>query len=179
VWRVVPRARRPSGPAWVIGQLAHAALCRWRFPDQDDFEVFLHPYALQAGLTDEREIGNSVSTARRLLSRFQAHPLYAEMNEAERHHEVPYSLPGDDGRPKSGIIDALYRVSADEGWVVVEFKTDELRAGADLGEHIHEKEYDQQVAGYVEAVGRLLGKEPRAVIVFLNVGGGVQIEVVG
>ncbi|MBS1245641.1 MAG: hypothetical protein H6R36_296, partial [Chloroflexi bacterium] len=31
VWRVVPRAQRPTGPAWVVGKLVHQAIRRWRF----------------------------------------------------------------------------------------------------------------------------------------------------
>jgi hypothetical protein len=88
VWRVVPRAQRPTGPAWVIGKLIHDALRRWRFPDREDFEPFLRPYALEAGLTDPRGISSTVGAARCLLARFQAHPLYPEMSVAERYHLV-------------------------------------------------------------------------------------------
>lgn len=45
VWRVVPQAKRPAGPAWVVGKLVHEALRHWRFPD-DDFEAFITPFAL-------------------------------------------------------------------------------------------------------------------------------------
>jgi len=195
VWRVVPRARRPTGPAWVIGQLVHAALRRWRFPDQTfvslsrtmDLEPFLFPYALEAGLTDRREIGNAINEARRLLARFQTSPLYAEMDAAERHHELPFSLPpmGLGGlpapreaiasdAPRSGIIDALYRAPTDGRWVVAEFKTDEIKATANLDAHIRREQYDQQMLTYVEAVTQLLGEQPRGVLVFLNVGGEVR-----
>ena len=34
VWRVVSRAKRPRGPAWVVGSLVHEALRRWYFPDE-------------------------------------------------------------------------------------------------------------------------------------------------
>ncbi|MBI5564513.1 MAG: UvrD-helicase domain-containing protein, partial [Chloroflexi bacterium] len=52
VWRVVPKVKRPVGPAWVVGKLTHEALRRWRFPDADNFDAFLLPFALEAGLTD-------------------------------------------------------------------------------------------------------------------------------
>jgi ATP-dependent helicase/nuclease subunit A len=183
VWRVVPRAKRPTGPAWVVGQLVHVALRYWRFPDRDDFELFMHPYALEAGLTDPREIANTVSTARRHLARFQTHPLYAEMSAAERYHEVPFSLPGDDGRTHNGVIDALYRAPSDGAWVVAEFKTDEIKTRAEgptelatvLDEHLRREKYDQQVEVYVKAVTQLLGERPRALIVFLNAGGEVRV----
>ena len=171
VWRVVPRGRQRA-LSWVVGQLTHVALAHWRFPDQPDFEVFLFPYALEAGLTDHGEITDAMSEARRLLARFQRHPLYAELDAAGRHHELPYSVELAEGS-HSGIIDLLYR--ADGRWTVVEFKTDELRATDDLRVHIAHEKYDQQVRRYVEAVDRLLGECPRALLVFLNVGRQVRV----
>jgi len=172
VWRVVPQAVRPTGPAWVVGTLVHAALRRWRFPDGEGFGEFLLPYALEAGLTDVAEIAGVIAEARRLLVRFQAHPLYAEMVAAERYHEVPYSVTLDDG-PRSGIIDLLYRT--DGRWTVAEFKTDRLKDEAEMRVRICEEKYDEQVRGYVEAVTQQLGEQPRALLVFLNVGRQVRI----
>ncbi len=171
VWRVVPVAQRPEGPAWVVGTLVHTALRHWRFPDRPGLEDFLRPYALEAGLTDPEEIRRTLAGVRRLLARFQAHPLYAELNHAERHHEVPYAVEVE-GVPRCGIVDLLAR--SDDGWTLVEFKTDRLEAGADLEAHIRQKKYDQQVREYVAAVAHLLGERPRALLVFLNVGRQVE-----
>jgi ATP-dependent helicase/nuclease subunit A len=172
VWRVVPVAQRPEGPAWVVGSLVHAALRHWRFPDRPGLEDFLRPYALEAGLTDPGEIRRTVAEARRLLARFQAHPLYAELDQAERHHEVPYAVEAD-GVPKSGIMDLLCRCRG--SWTLVEFKTDRLRTRADVEARIREKGYDGQVQAYVAAATALLGERPRALLVFLNVGGRVEV----
>jgi len=171
-WRVVPRGQQRA-PAWVIGQLAHAALARWHFPHQPDFDGFLRPRALEAGLVDRRETARAIAEARRLLTRFQQHPLYAELDAAERHHELSYSVELAGG-PHSGIIDLLYRAGG--RWTVVEFKTDRLKEGNDLETHIADKKYDRQVACYVEAVHRLLGERPRALLVFLNVGRQVRVK---
>ncbi|HET89939.1 MAG TPA: hypothetical protein ENN99_04245 [Chloroflexi bacterium] len=173
VWRVVPVTRRPEGPAWVVGSLVHVALRRWYFPDRPGWSEFLWPFALEAGLTDPQEIQRTIAQARRILSRFQGHVLYAAFDRAERHHELPYTIEVD-GAPKSGVLDLLARL--DGGWAVVEFKTDELRAAADLAAHIDEKKYDEQVRGYAAAVIRLLGERPRTLLIFLNV--GRQVEVV-
>jgi ATP-dependent helicase/nuclease subunit A len=172
VWRVVPQAVRPTGPAWVVGTLVHAALRRWRFPDGEGFEAFLRPYALEAGLTDEAEIRGAIVGAGRLLTRFQAHPLYTEMAAAERHHELSYSVNLDDG-PRSGIIDLLYRT--DGRWTIAEFKTDRLKDEAEMRARICEEKYDEQVRGYLKAVTQQLGEPPRALLVFLNVGRQVRI----
>jgi ATP-dependent helicase/nuclease subunit A len=172
VWRVVPTAHRPEGPAWVVGRLVHTALRHWRFPDRPGLKNLLRPYALEDGLTDPEEIRHTIAAARRLLARFQAHPFYAELNRAERYQEVPYAIEVD-GAPRSGIVDLLYRSGA--GWTLVEFKTDELRAGADLEAHVRQKKYDRQVREYVAALTRLLGERPRALLVFLNVGRRVEV----
>jgi ATP-dependent exoDNAse (exonuclease V) beta subunit len=151
-----------------VGTLVHAALRRWRFPNQPDFEVFLYPHALDAGLTDPLEIGNAMQTTRRLLTRFCDHPLWAEMDTAERHHELPYVLGGE-----RGIVDLLYR--AHDRWTIAEFKTDRLADLVAARQKIQNEAYDVQVTRYVRAVERLLGERPRALIVFLNVARGIQI----
>jgi len=176
VWRVVPTAQKPEGPAWVVGSLVHSALRYWRFPDQPGLEDFLRPFALEAGLTDPEEIRRTIAEARRLLGRFQVHPLHAELDRAERYHELPYAVEVD-GAPRSGIVDLLCR--SDDGWTLVEFKTDQLRAEADLKAYIREKRYDEQVGGYIAATTAILGDRPRAVLVFLNVGGWVKVVKVG
>ena len=56
---MVPTARRPRGPAWVVGRLTHEALRRWRFPDHADFNAFLFPHALSAGLIDRVIVNKS------------------------------------------------------------------------------------------------------------------------
>jgi ATP-dependent exoDNAse (exonuclease V) beta subunit len=166
VWRVVPVAQRPRGPAWVVGKLTHEAIRRWRFPERGDFEVFLHPHALALGLTDPREIGATISEVRRLLERFQAHELYAEMNTAQRLHELPYTHQGD-----TGIIDVLYRVG--ETWRVVDFKTDDIRDEEKLREKI--QEYREQMARYAAAVVAFIGTTPETQLCFLDVRGQVHV----
>ncbi len=165
VWRVVPKAKKPSGPAWVVGKLVHEALRRWRFPADDDF---LRPYALEAGLADEAEIRATLGAARRLLERFHAHPLCAEVAAAERYHELPFVLA-----ESRGVIDLLYRAS--EGWVIVDFKTDETRSEAEAREIIAREGYDAQVRRYMEAAAPWLGARPRGRLVFLQMSGGIGV----
>ncbi len=165
VWRVIPKAKKPTGPAWVVGQLVHEALRRWRLPADDDF---LRPYAYEAGLADESEIRATVHSAGLLLVHFRAHPLSAEIESAERYHELPYVTAGE-----RGVIDLLYRHVGQ--WVVVDFKTDEVRSPAEARDLIHQEGYDWQIRRYVDAVAPWLGVRPRARLVFLQVGGEVHI----
>jgi ATP-dependent helicase/nuclease subunit A len=172
VWRVIPRAQRPHGPAWVVGKLVHEAIRRWRFPELGSpapaLEAFLRPLALEAGLTDPVEIRLTLAETRRLLERLRQHPLYAEIDSSQRYHEVPYALPGD-----QGIIDLLYH--GPQGWVIVDFKTDEARNAAEVEAIIQRQGYWEQLGRYVEAVTSQLGQRPLARLVFLQVGNHVQV----
>ncbi len=189
VWRVAPPTPYDV-PAWVVGSLTHTALRYWRFPNEPAFADFLRPFALEAGLTDANSIDTALQRVSRLLIRFQAHPLYAELAAAERHHELPYSLSLD-GQLQSGLIDLLCRPGAtlpqtpvtfksdrylaEAAWTIVEFKTDRLAEGADLPRRAQAEGYDRQVAIYRQAVSHLLGVAPRVLLVFLNVGQSVQV----
>jgi ATP-dependent helicase/nuclease subunit A len=176
VWRVVPARDRPTAPAWVVGKMVHGALARWLFPaaGEDEFRAWTTAEGQSCGLTDEAEIHDAVLRAARMLRRFQATPLYAEMNAAARRlHEVPYSLLREGGIVESGVMDVLYQGPA--GWTVVEFKTDDVRGRARLEKLLAEEDYVPQVARYQSAAERLLGVRPRPVLCFLDYGGEVEL----
>jgi ATP-dependent exoDNAse (exonuclease V) beta subunit len=124
------------------------------------------------GVVDKKQIHNAVLETARILRRFRAHPLWAELDSAQRWPEVPFSII-EDGQPESGIIDLLYRINED--WKIAEFKTDQIRSAADLSAHIQNKAYDDQVRRYVRAVHLQLGEEADANLVFLNVGNQVAV----
>jgi hypothetical protein len=44
-----------------------------------------------------------------------------------------------------------------------------------MNARICEKKYDEQVRGYVQAATQQLGEQPRALLVFLNVGRQVRV----
>jgi ATP-dependent exoDNAse (exonuclease V) beta subunit len=176
VWRVVPAAVRPRAPAWVVGKLVHEALAVWRFPDgAGAFDRWAEAHARSYGLTDARQLADAIAESARLLLRFQAHPLYAEMaGAARRRHEVPYSLVTTDGRIENGIIDALYL--CDGLWTIVEFKTDRLADQAALERLLAEEDYLVQAERYAAAVERLLGSRPAVILCLLDYADGVRAE---
>jgi len=181
VWRVVPATERPRAPAWVIGKLVHAALAAWRFPDDDGaFARWAEAHGRSYGLTDADQLIDAVREGRKLLLRFEAHPLHAEMAGAVRRlHEVPYSLVAGDGRVENGIIDALYLRdggSADGTWTIVEFKTDHVRDAAALERLLAEEDYLAQAERYAAAVERLLGSRPAVALCLLDYAGGVHVH---
>ncbi len=167
VWRIVAPTQTP--PAWVVGKIVHEAIRRWTFPDTPNFDSRLRPAAIASGLTDEALIRAALREARRLLERFRAHPLFAELDAAtERHHEAPYVLGGD-----VGIIDVLYH--SPSGWAIADFKTDEARDEAKARDIVRDEKYDAQLRRYAAAAAAQLGQRPRTLLVFLNVGGEVRV----
>ena len=158
----------------MVGSLTHTALRYWRFPDGEGFTDFLRPFALEAGLTDAASIDIALERVARLLSRFQAHALYTRLSTAERHHELPFSVTVD-GQLRRGVIDLLFRSSAEAAWTIAEFKIDRLPAGVDLKVYAEQKGYDRQVATYQAAVAQQAGASPPALVVFMNVGQSIKI----
>jgi ATP-dependent helicase/nuclease subunit A len=172
VWRVVPTAKRPTAPAWVVGKLVHEALESWRFP-KDGFEAWVEARARQHGIADSAQLKDAGRETRRFLSRFQDHSLYSEMDGADRRlHEVPYSRTVD-GRVENGIIDALYQ--RDGTWTIVEFKTDELRDEAELNSLLDREDYLEQAERYTAAVEGLVGQRPRSILCLLNYDSQVRL----
>ena len=181
VWRVVPTVERPRAPARVVGSLVHEALAAWRFPRDDpstgagdDFDRWAEARARGYGIADLRQHVDTIRQCRRLLLRFQTHPLYREMQDAERRlHEVPYSLIVE-GQVESGIIDTLYLWEG--AWTIVEFKTDRVKNRAGYMDLLGDKDYLTQMQRYVAATERLLGQRPRAILCMLNYAGAVYLE---
>ncbi|HUW15065.1 MAG TPA: hypothetical protein VM537_35430, partial [Anaerolineae bacterium] len=172
VWRVVPGGLKPQAPRWVVGSLVHDALGRWRFPP-DGFEGWVEARAREYGIANLEQLADAARRTRKLLTRFQADALFEEMDGADRRlHEVPYSRTVD-GRVENGIIDALYL--RDGSWTLVEFKTDEVRDGADLERLLEEEDYLAQAQRYVAAVQHLLGQRPRSILCLLNYAGEVRL----
>jgi ATP-dependent helicase/nuclease subunit A len=175
VWRVVPDARRPMAPAWVVGLLVHEALAAWRFP-----EAAFHDWAVARargyGLTDREQLTDAARRAAIFLTRFQEHELFRTLDRADRRlHEVPYSLE-QNGQVEFGTIDILYL--RDGRWTIVDFKTDRVRDRAGLQQLLVARGYEEQVRRYMAAVQELLEKSSRGILCLLDVEGEVVMQVV-
>jgi len=171
VWRIVPNTNQPNAPAWVVGKLVHESLRRWHFPEHDEphapdseFDTFLRPFALESGLTDPGEIRAALRETRRLLERFRAHPLFAELDSAKRYHEIPYYTSA-----RRGIIDLLYHTG--DSWMIIDFKTDRADSEEQARAIIQQNGYKIQIMRYVQAIKDQMEIIPRSRLVFLNVNG--------
>lgn len=118
--------------------------------------------------------GVQVRSCRRLLARFQGHPLYLEMSAAPRRlHEVPYSITRD-GAVENGIMDALF--GDDGSWTLVEFKTDEVRDDAAPTALYARTGYLNQTRRYLAAASTRLVQAPAAALCLLDYAGEVRVE---
>jgi ATP-dependent exoDNAse (exonuclease V) beta subunit len=88
-----------------------------------------------------------------------AHPLLQRARSAEVggrcRRETPVTLPIAGGRLLEGVVDLAFE--EDDGWTVVDFKTDRELDGL-------VPRYRRQVALYAEAVARATGRAARAVL---------------
>jgi ATP-dependent exoDNAse (exonuclease V) beta subunit len=92
---------------------------------------------------------------------------------AERCHEIPYSLLGDNDLPSTGVIDLVYR-GTDSTWNIVDFKTDDIQDDAQFSQLLGQ--YSKQIVRYRESFQRLLGQSAESWLCFLNYGSNVRWE---
>lgn len=169
LFRVTSVNDRPSAPARIVGDIVHRALQLWKFPDhgESEFVDWVTVELIKRGVLKESEIKDGYRRAKKLLERFQSHELFNRMNESDRlMHEVPYSVRGDKEKYQSGIIDAMFWENG--RWIIVEFKTDEIRDKKRFDWVWEHEDYQQQVAKYVSAVKTILDDTPQAILCFLN-----------
>lgn len=161
-------------PSRIVGEIVHRALERWKFPagGETDFINWAETEFRTKGIYDQEAINSGYRRARQILERFTATDLYQRMDQAEvLLHEVFFSLPGEKESGVTGLIDALFM--EDNQWVLVEFKTDEIKTGAEID--WNSVDYLQQVGGYLDAVERLLEQRPAPILCFLDYGGRVKL----
>jgi ATP-dependent exoDNAse (exonuclease V) beta subunit len=177
VWQVIPTAKRPQAPAWVIGSLVHEAIAIWRFPGPG-FDTWVKARAGSFGLTDKEQLNHAVREVEKLLGRFQKWEDYRAIAEAERRfHELPYSYVTEFGNQvETGYIDLLYL--QDGQWTIVDFKTDEIRDESVVHDLLVKKKYFYQIRRYGTAVERLVGERPRLLICLLNGKSGIITRII-
>ncbi len=143
------RVGRPRGARF--GTLVHAILAQAPF-DADRAALS----ALSCAIS--RLIGASTAETACAVDAVLAalsHPqLRAAARSTDARREVVVAHALDDGRLVEGVIDLVYRTEL--GWVVVDFKTDEVVAS--------EGAYAEQLRLYVQAVQRATGEPTRGVL---------------
>ena len=150
----------------------HEALALWRFPSPR-FDIWATARAREYGLADLQQLQHAHVVITRFLRRFQQHPLFQEIETAEKRlHEIPYSYQRN-GTAETGYIDLLYPYEGT--WTLVDFKTDGVQNEAALRQLLIEEDYIKQVQQYGTAVQQLLGVTPKLTLCFLNFGNEVRV----
>ena len=148
-----------------VGLLVHAALERWVFPGDPVCSATLRAAAAQMNLpTAARE--DAIRKTEMLLSRLRVDARFEELDNAERHHELPFRPP----KGSAGRIDLLYR-SGDE-WRIVDFKTEPVSDYDEL-ETLVSGNYGEQIHWYQSAASNLAIEPFQAELCFLDAMGGV------
>ena len=176
----VLRARRVTGryrqlDGTLVGELVHAALRWWRFPGHPQLESLLQTTLLERGVVDPAEAEAHLRRVMELLARLRADARWPEMEAADRHPEVPYSLVQGE-HAVNGFIDLLY-CGPDDHWRIIDFKTDAIADEAGL-ERLLADSYSRQLQRYQAAVLTLLGQPTQTTLCLLDYAGGVRWKVV-
>ena len=161
-------------PARVVGDVVHKALELWKFPArrETDFIEWVEAEFRKAGVYPEEAVKLGYRRVRDILDRFSGTDLYQRMDRAKVIlREVPFHLEEKDAVLVSGSIDALFK--EESGWVLVEYKTDQIVTGAEIP--WHDLDYVEQVEGYLDAAEQILGQRPEPVLCFLDYGGRVKL----
>jgi ATP-dependent exoDNAse (exonuclease V) beta subunit len=150
----------------------HQAIQRWEFRNLETLQQFLERSAIQLGILDEAERWRVIQRTKLFMQRLQEHPIYEEINQANRrYHEIPYELR-DESQNERGRLDVLYQTES--GWKIVDFKTDHLTSIADLDEE-RISDYRAQLLRYQNSVFQQLKEMPVAQFCFLNCGRDIQL----
>jgi hypothetical protein len=169
-WRATGGGRR--APAVAIGRIVHAAIQRSAMPGSAGYDRFMEIEAFRAGLVNEQQRRAAVEESTEMLGRLAAHALWEEINAAEgAQREIPFTTSDPAGQVQSGQIDLLWR--GEQGWRIVDFKTDALRSEADLAAAI--ERHRKQVERYVRSAASILGETPLGMLCFLDAQGGVKL----
>jgi ATP-dependent exoDNAse (exonuclease V) beta subunit len=144
------KRERPTGSRF--GSLVHTIFSHVDLTgDVDNLRVVVDRQVRQYGATSlEREAAYDV------VQRALSHPLMRQAAEAsEVRRETPVMFADDSGELVEGIVDLAFRT--EEGWTVVDFKTDE-----DVD--AQRKVYLGQIRLYVEGVTRATGERVEGIL---------------
>jgi ATP-dependent helicase/nuclease subunit A len=148
----------------IRGNLAHKAIELW-FSEGERPDL-TRVLAINGDSLEAERADAVVSDVDGMLDLLESNPLMQVLNsdKTEAYFELPFAWDWD-GVPLHGTIDLAYKT--DDGWRVVDFKTDQLR-GRTLDEAA--APYLPQLALYSAALEKAVGSRPEAGLLFLRTG---------
>ena len=170
-WRATGERIHP--PAAAVGQLVHEAIRSWLLPDDPELSKYLETLAINEGLVEVRQREQALQETLDLFKRFWGDTRRIEIDNADEvYHELPFTRPLSGNRMDSGDIDLLFRDQ--NGWTIVDFKTDELKDEQDLTKAI--AKHRPQLERYEQAAKVLLKTDVILMICFLDFMGHIEWE---
>lgn len=162
-----------------VGKMVHKGIELWTFPDEKGSENKLHAVFEQIMLQSERlsesDRLKAVEKSLALLRRFRESDVFSRIEKTKkRWHELPFSLPTKTS-VINGVIDLL--LIEQNGYTVIDFKTDALNSLAELSQAV--QEHEKQLNTYRRAVRMATGVAPQLEICFLDYCGMVRCEPIG
>jgi ATP-dependent helicase/nuclease subunit A len=150
--------QRPGGKRF--GSLVHELLARSEWLRDDPEAVTVEPLSrslmrmLDATETERKAAVESVVQALK-------HPIFAEAKRApECYRETPLIHRTAEGHLIEGIPDLVFRLSPDEPWTIVDFKTD-------LRLDMSAEPYRRQVAHYIEALEAATTAKAKGILLYV------------
>lgn len=153
-----------------IGTAVHAIMEQAQFEENytiEKLDVLIETLVNRQLLTAEE----AAAVDRSEIVAFFKHPLVNELRSAKRiYRELPFTYAYDgDGDPQilQGIVDCLFET--ENGWAILDYKTDWIREGATLDavEQEMHKRYGIQLNLYKEAMESILKIEIKEMLVYL------------
>lgn len=154
------------------GSLTHKAIELGIYPNTGSFANFSRSFLLRRGITDDELLEDMRQRVAMLLERYAVHPISAQISDAEKkYHELNYSFTWK-GYVNNGIIDLL--VLLEDGWSVIDFKTDRIRDENGLQEAL--ERHRPQLERYQYALRSIQNINAKIKICFLDDHGEVTIH---
>jgi ATP-dependent exoDNAse (exonuclease V) beta subunit len=154
----------------IIGTKIHSILERYwdKFEDEDILNMIYLKYAI---FEDEAQ-----AKIKTYIENFKTTTTYKALkNEAEYKFELELHTFKDE-KHTQGIIDLLYFDKEKDGWIIVDFKSNNIKDKKDLVAFAKDKEYDQQLNVYQELCEAKDMKIVGKLLLFLEDGSEVLIN---
>ena len=162
--------------ALLSGSLFHRAAQSWLPPGDERLRWVFYTAAQAGSLSGPQDRERAIRRAEKLYETFYASDFRRELEGYRRRHEVPCLVEGEAGEPQQGYIDLLCRT--DQGWLLVEFKTDHIADAAGLEKA--QEMYAGQIQGYKSAVEKQVGQgKLKACFCWLDYQGEIRVEEAG
>ena len=163
----------------IAGEVVHRALKLDLLPgsaDPAELDRRLRVYAWEAGLSDERQLGEVIPQAVDLLQRYETSDICQRVRRATQvYREIPF-FHAVGGHTLHGVLDVLMfdaRAGKNGHWTVLDYKTASVGRYQALQDA---RRYVLQMGVYAQAVVAKTGQEPLVALYYIHPGRLITIK---